>query len=183
MKVTVKTGLIFALVWIAFKMLFFLTGTLQEQIVPSVMLNILCILLAISIGLYKQKRREVEHTSALHDIKNAMSAGVPYALIVSCFLYFYYSNIDPEFNEHQIADAEIGIEKMLDDSAQFEAIKITRPEFEVMGKEEIFKELIEGPRAFYKASTTMTVSILALLLLATINSILITIVYRKIVFR
>ena len=183
MKVTVKTGLIFALVWIVFKMLFFLTGTLQEQIVPSVMLNILCILLAISIGLYKQKRREVEHTSALHDIKNAMSAGVPYALIVSCFLYFYYSNIDPEFNEHQIADAEMGIEKMLDDSAQFEAIKITRPEFEVMGKEEIFKELIKGPRAFYKASTTMTVSILALLLLATINSILVTIVYRKIVFR
>lgn len=183
MKITVKTGLIFALVWIAFKMIFYLTGALQAQIVPSVMLNILCILLAISVGLYKQKRQETEHTSALHDIKNGMSAGVPYTLIVSCFLYFYYSSIDPEFNKHQIAEAEIGIEKMLSDSTEFEAIKRTRPEFEVMGKEEIFKELIQGPRGFYKASTTMTVSMLALLLLATINSIFVTIVYRKIVFR
>lgn len=183
MKITIKTGLIFAFVWIAFKMIFFFTEALQEQIMPSVLLNILCILLAISIGLYKQKRRENEETSALHDIKNAMSAGVPYALIVSCFLYFYYSNIDPEFNRHQIVEAEIGIKKMLSDSVEFEAVKSTRPEFEVMSQDEIYEELIQGPRNFYKASTTMTISMLALLLLATINSIFVTIVFRKVVFR
>ncbi len=183
MKVTLKTGLIFAGIWIAMKLIFFTTGIAGENIIPSVMLNILCLLLAISVGLYQQKKIDTESGNALRDIKNGMTAGVPYAFIVSVFLYFYYNNINPEFNQHQIAEAEMGIQKMLDDPQGLKDAKASNAEFEVMTKDEIYEQLIQGPRSFYKPSSTMTVSMLAMLLLGTMNSIFVTIVYRKIVFK
>jgi hypothetical protein len=125
----------------------------------------------------------MEESTALSDIKNGMTAGVPYALVVSVFLYFYYSKIDPDFNRHQIAEAEMSISKMLDDEKELQKLKDTNAEFEVMSKEELYEELSKGPKNFYNPTSTMTVSLLSLLLLATLNSIFVTIVYRKIVFR
>lgn len=183
MKITLKTGLIFAGVWISIKMIFFLTGAFGTNIVPSVMLNILCILLAISVGLYKQKKSEEEAGSLLQDIKNGMTAGVPYALIVSVFMYFFYTTIDPGFNQHQIAEAEAQIEKNLEDPKTFAQIKSSNPDFEVMTKDQIRDLMVQSPRAVFKASTTMTISMLALLLLGTMNSIFVALVYRKIVFK
>ena len=183
MKITVKTGLIFALIWITMKMIFFYSGTMQDQVVPAVMLNILCLLLAIAVGLYKHKRDSIEESTALSDIKSAMSAGVPYALVVSIFIFIYYSQIHPEFNEHQIAEAEMGIQKMLEDPEALAEVKKSNAEFEVMTNDEIFEQLVQGPRGFYNPTSTMTVSMLAMLLLATLNSIFVTVVYRKVVFR
>lgn len=183
MKVTIKIGILFALIWMIIKMGLFFTGAFAYNVVPAVMINILCLLLAISVGLYKQKRADTEGGNALRDIKNAMSAGVPYAVLVSIFIFFYYSKIDPGFNEHQIAEAEVGIQKMLDNPDDFAEVKKSNAEFEVMTKEDIYDKLIQGPRGFYSPTSTMTVSMLAMLLLTTMNSIFITIVYRKIVFK
>lgn len=183
MKITVKIGALFAIIWMAIKMTLYVTGAFKYDVVPAVMLNILCLLLAISVGLYMQKRRDTEGGNALRDIKNAMSAGVPYAVLVSIFIFFYYSKIDPEFNAHQIAEAEIGIEKMISTPEGLAEVKKSNAEFEVMPKDEIYQKLIQGPRGFYSPTSTMTVSMLAMLLLTTLNSIFITIIYRKIVFK
>jgi hypothetical protein len=104
-------------------------------------------------------------------------------MIVSIFIYFYYSEIDPEFNKHQIAEAHMGIKKELDKPNGLEKARAQNAEFEILSKEEIYEKLKTGPEGFYKASSTMTLSMLALLLLATLNSIFITVIYRKIVFR
>lgn len=183
MKITLKTGLIFAGIYIIIKLIFFFTGTLGQNIMPSVLINILCILLAISIGLYRQKKSENEATSLLQDIKNGMTAGVPYAVIVSVFLYFYYDTIDPAYNQHQIAEAEAQITKNLDDPESFKKIKASNPDFEVMTRDEIYDLMVQSPRAIFKASTTMTISMLALLLLGTMNSIFVAVVYRKVMFK
>lgn len=183
MKVTVLTGLSFALLWIISKMIFFWTGMLGSDVIPSVLLNMLFLLLAISVGLFLHKRKQEEQGNALLDIKNAMSAGLPYLIVVSVFLYFYYDKIDPEFNQHQIAEAYTSIEKKLNNPKEFAEIKASNEEFEVMTKEEILTKLKENLVRNYSASFTMTVSLLGLLLLATINSIFITIIYRKLIFR
>ena len=104
-------------------------------------------------------------------------------MIVSIFIYYYYSEIDPEFNKHQIAEAHMGIKKELDKPNGLEKARAQNAEFEILSKEEIYEKLKTGPEGFYKASSTMTLSMLALLLLATLNSIFITVIYRKIVFR
>ncbi len=183
MRVTVLTGLSFALLWIITKMVFFWTGIFGSDVIPSVLLNMLFLLLAISVGLFLHKRKMQEQGNALLDIKNAMSAGLPYLIVVSVFLYFYYDKIDPEFNQHQIAEAYTNVEKKLGNPDEFAEIKASNEEFEVMTKEEILSKLKENLERNYSASFTMTVSLLGLLLLATINSIFITIIYRKLIFR
>lgn len=183
MRITVKTGLITALAWIAIKMFTYLTGLVEYNVVPLVMLNILGVLLAISIGLFLHKRTEEYESNLLNDIKNAMSAGVPYVLLVSVFLYFYYDKIDPDFNAHQISEFETGLQKELNDPIRFEKIRKSNPEFEVKSKEEIFESIMQGPRSFYKPGSTMAISMLSLLLLATLNSIFVSIIYRRLIFR
>jgi hypothetical protein len=175
MKITVKTGVIAALIWIALRMLIFAFDLFPYNVVPSVMLNILGVLLSIAIGLLLQKRSSTEDSNALNDIKNGMSAGVPYTVIVSVFLYFYYGKIDLDFNKHQLSE--------MSDPEKLRQIKDSNEEFEVMTKEEIYDSIIEGPRAFYSPGSTMAISMLSLLLLTTLNSIFVTVIYRRIVFR
>lgn len=184
MRVTVKTGLICAAIWIGIKSLFFFMGWNTKEMLPVlVMLNILGVLLSIAIGLYLQKMRDTEGSNALRDIKNAMAAGVPYTIIVSIFMLLYYSKIDPEFNKKQIAEAEVAILKSLDSPEELKAMKESNPSFEVMTKEEIYEDLRKAPQTWYSAKFTMTVGLLAMLLLSTINSIVVTVIYRKIMFR
>lgn len=183
MRPTVLSGLSFALLWITIKMIFFWSGAYLYNVVPTVLINMFLLLMAIAVGLYYQKRNEDERGNALQDIKNGLTAGVPYAVIVSVFIYFYYSSIDLGFNQHQISDAHMGIQKLLESPADLEGVRASNAEFEVMTKEEIFEKLKEGPEGFYKPSSTMTLSMLAMLLLATLNSIVITVIYRKIVFK
>ena len=183
MRGTVKAGLGCALIWILVKMTFFWTGSLNYNIVPPVLLNMLCLIIAISLGLYLHKRQETEVGNALNDKKNGMTAAVPYILVVSIFIYFYYNNIDPEYNQHQLSEAYTEIQKLLNTPEGLSNIREQNPEFEVLTKEEIFKKLKQGPDGFYSPTSTMTLSMLGLLVLGTMNSIFITVIYRKVVFR
>jgi len=183
MRITVKTGIITAVIWILIKLSFFYFGLFDDTIVPAVMLNILGLLLAIAIGLYLQKRREKEETNAMLDLKNAMSAGVPYVLIVSIFIYFYYSKINPDYYQHKIAEQEVAIKKMVNDPVQLKKFQSEHEDAEVMSKEQIEKKLMESNKKGASAGFTATLSTLALLILATMYSLLVAIIYRKIVFK
>ena len=183
MRITIKTGIIFALLWIIIKMIFFYTGAFKYNVVPSVLINILCLLLAITVGLYKNQKKDTESENTLHDIKNGMSVGITYSMIVSLFIFFYYSKVDPEFNKHQIAELEFSVKKILNNPEKFEELKTSNEALEVMTKEDIYNKKLEAGRGFYNPMSTMTISILAMLLLTTMNSILISLVLRKIIFR
>lgn len=186
MKITLKTGILFAFAWIILRYVLFLADPFENQsdvLIPSVMANILFVLLSIAIGLYLHKKKNPEKVSAMQDIKSGMSAGVPYTILVSIFLYFFYSSINPEFNKHQIAEAEFGIQELLNNPKEFEELKRNNQDYEVKTKDEIYKSMIQGPRSIYTPQATMTISLLALLLLSTIYSIFIAIVFRKLIFR
>lgn len=183
MRITIKTGIVFALLWIIIKIIFFYTGAFKYNVVPSVFINILCLLLAITVGLYKKKLKDTESGNTLRDIKNGMSAGITYSMIVSLFIFFYYSKIDPEFNKHQISKLEVSVKKILDNPQKFEELKNSNEALEVMTKEDIYNKKLEAGRGFYNPMSTMTISMLAMLLLTTMNSVLISLVLRKIIFR
>lgn len=164
-------------------MIFFWTGDLNYNVVPAVLLNMLCLLMAIAVGLYMHKRKETEVGNALNDIKNAMTSAVPYVILVSVFIYVYYNNIDPGYNQHQLSEAQTEIQKLLDSPEGLKQVRDSNPEFEVLTKEEIYDKLKQGPAGFYNPTSTMTLSMLGLLVLGTMNSILITVIYRRVVFR
>ncbi|MEY4521306.1 MAG: hypothetical protein RIT10_491 [Bacteroidota bacterium] len=183
MRITVKTGIISALCWIGIKMAIYYAGIFERTIVPAVLLNILGLLACIAIGLFLQKRRDTEETNTMIDLKNAMSAGVPYVLMVSIFIYFFYAKINPEYYQHQIAENEIAIEKMVNDPIALEKFKAQQADAEVMTKQQIEKKLKQSNKQGASAGFTATLATLALLILATLYSLLVTIIYRRIVFR
>ena len=185
MKPTVKFGLIFAAIWIGFKLILFstLTGPDRYNLQPAILANILCLLLAITLGLYFHKRNATEQSNALGDIKSAMGAGMIYTMIVTVFLYFYYSKIDPEYNQHQRSEAAMQLEKMLNDPEEFKKLKGSNGDFEVMSKDEIRASLITNQEAMYSTQAVTTIGLLGMLMLATVNSILISIVMRRVIFK
>jgi len=183
MRVTVLTGIICSVVFIIVKMIFFYTQPVAYDITPLVLINLFLLVTAIGIGLHLQKMRDTEESNGLRDIKNGMTAGVPYGVIVSVFLFFYYSQIDPEFNAHQIAEKEYELQQQLDNPKELAKIKKTNADFEVLSKEEIHDEVMQGYRSTYSANSTLTLSLLGMIVMSAMNSIFITIIYRRVVFR
>ncbi len=183
MRVTVKTGILFALLFILVKMLCFWSGLFIEDLRPLIMINILFILLSIAIGLYLKKRKQTEETNLLSDIKDGMSAGIPYAILVSAFLYFFYAKINPEFNEHHAAEYVMNIKKNIEDPENLERMRSGNADYEMLSKEEILAKENEKAKTLYTAGNTTTVSLLSMVLLTTLYSILIAIVYKRLLFR
>jgi hypothetical protein len=183
MRITVKIALFAAVTWIVFKMVLFFLGVADHTTVIAVLSNIFMLLSSISIGLYLQKRHETEETNAMIDLKNAMSAGVPYVVITCLFLYLYYAKINPEYYARQIANKEYEIKKMVEDPKALAKFKKDFPDAEVMTKNQIEHKLIENNKKGASAGFTATLATLALLILSTFYSILVTIIFRKIVFK
>jgi hypothetical protein len=183
MRITVLTGIICAAIWIMIKMIFYYTQPVNYDLKPLVLINLFLLIASISIGLYLQKRKDTEESNGLRDIKNGMTAGVPYAVLVSVFLYFYYDRIHPEYNAHRLAEQEYALDLKLNDPASFEQIKQDNPDFEVMSKEEIKDQVMTGVKSTLSANATLVTSLLGLIIMTALNSIFITIIYRRIVFR
>ncbi|TNE55121.1 MAG: DUF4199 family protein [Bacteroidetes bacterium] len=184
MRITIKIALGCALIWIVAKVAYHLffpnTGMLQ----PMILLNMLLLLSSVSFGLFYHKKQEgYTAGNALSDIKAAMTSGVVYAVIVSVFALLYYSYINPEFTEHQISEMETAIQLELDKPEGLKQIRSQNEEFEVLTKEQIYEELTKGLKSVYSAQSTFVLMLLGLVLLSTIYSLLVTIIFRKILFR
>jgi hypothetical protein len=113
-----------------------------------------------------------------NDIKNGMVAGMPYSVIVSVFMYFYYERIYPEFNQLKIE----AVVKKLDEPNAIKEIQKNNPEMQNDSPEEVRNEVIQKSKMIYSSKFNMLVALLALVLYTTINSIVISIIFRKVVF-
>lgn len=178
MRLPLKVGLIAALIWISIKFIAFSQAISLDDLKPFVFINMFILTAAIAIALYLVKRHETE-SNLLNDIKNGMLAGVPYAVIVSVFLYFYYQKIYPEFNAKKINEIEV----KLSNPMTIKEIQKSNIAMENKSSEEIKRDVLSKTEMIYNANFTMLVSMLSLLLYATLNSILISVILRRIIFR
>ncbi len=184
MKVTIKTAIICALAWISFKLLGYQLGwNIPDYTSLFVLSNMLALLVAVSVGLYLQKRKREEDDNMLTDIKNGMTSGVVYAFIVSAFLYFYYEKIDPGYNNKIIAEREMYFKTIIDDPVKLKELKASNKDLEVMTKEEIMEKFRETPQMLFSGTFMMTYGVLSMLMLSTLYSILVTVIFRKVLFR
>jgi hypothetical protein len=182
MSESVKVGLGFGFLWVLIKTAFYLIDPLMV-VSPAIYANIFLLLCAISIGLYRVMIKETIESNFLNDIKNGLKSGLSYTVVVAIFIYLFYAVFNPEYNRHQIAEAEVSIERMVNTPSELAKLKKANEVFELKGKEEILEELRKGPKNFFNAGSTFTLSLLAMLLLSTLYSIFVSLVYRKILFR
>lgn len=184
MRPTIQYAILFVIIWFLGKMTFFYTQTFQHpfEVKFLVLWNMLCLLLAITLGSYVQKKREINETTALYDMKNSMAGGLIYSVLVGILIYVYYAKIDPAYNERQLHTAEVAIKQALNDPVQLKKIR-QNPEMETMTADELYNKAITNQKAIYSPGSTMTVSMLGMLLLSTLNSLVVTVVYRRLVFK
>jgi hypothetical protein len=185
MRPSLKIALLFAGIWFLGKLVFFYTQTFQE---PEgfkflVMWNILCLLSGMTLGIYTEIRNEDRSQStALNDIRKAMGGGMIYAVTVSVLMYMYYSKIDPGYNENQIAMSIERDKAFLANPKNLEKLK-EDPEYNSISKEEIIEKRVLAAKQVFSAGTTMTMALLGMLMLVTINAIILTVVFRRLLFR
>ncbi len=181
-----KTGLLIgtfaSLLWFCTKLAFFGAGFSSDSVNGFVFLNMFLATFAVAFGLYLIKKKGLE-SNILMDIKNAMIPGVSYAVLTSIFIFLYYGKIDKSYNERQLSKTYTQIDKILSDSVQVKKIKIDNPQFMAYSKEQLFCEMKKSPEMFFSAEFTMTLSLLALMVYVTLNSVLIAVVYRRFIFR
>jgi hypothetical protein len=180
MNSPVKIGASMALIFSLVRYISYLVNPDVSDISGFVLTNIFLLLAAVFVGSYMQKRIQTEDTNALYDIKTGLKAGLPYAVLVAFFLYAFYAWINPEFLTHEIAEASVLVDKMINDPVQLAELRDSNPDFELKGKEEIRTILMGNPKSIYSAGATSTLALLGMLVLSTFYSLLTTILFRTI---
>ena len=170
---------IFGGAWIALKLLAYTLQWNLHEIQPFVLLNMALLTAAIALFMYRKKRFESNESNILTDIKAGLSVGLPYTLIVSFFLFFYYRDIYPEFNLHKRA----AYERKMDSPQEIAAIRKGNTALENKTDAEIVQMARKNTAMMYDPQFTLSVSLLALLVYSTLNSLLIAVIYRRVVFR
>ncbi len=180
MKTPIITGLIAALVWIAIKwggyaFGFFNNGAVQ----PYVFTNMFLLTASVSIGLYLIKKNAKQKSNLLLDIKTGMTAAMPYTVIVSGFIFIFYTYINPEFNQKQLERTRISLQ----DKKVLTSLRNSNPTLENKTDQELLKEGMKQTRQIISPQFTMLVSLLGLLVYGTMNSLVISLIYRSLIFR
>lgn len=182
MKSGLLIGLFASLLWFCTKLIFFWSGWSSDSVNGFVFLNMFLATFAVAFGLYLVKKKGDE-SNVMTDIKNAMAPGVAYAVLTSIFIYLYYGKIDTEYNKRQLRKTYAQINNVLSDSVQVKRIKTENAKLRNYSKKQLFNEMKKSPEMFFSAQFTMTLTLLALMIYVTLNSLIISVVYRKLIFR
>jgi predicted glutamine amidotransferase len=94
-------------------------------------------------------------------------------------LFFYYKDIDPSFNEQKLTQ----IESQMDSASEIAQIRKSNQALENKTDEEIRSLAKQNMSMMYNPQFTLSVSLLALLVYSTLNSLIIAVIYRKVVFK
>ncbi len=184
MRPAIKMALLFSGAWILLKFILLGINVFQDDVVKPGLINNLFLLLAISFGLYLEKKKEgFGAGTPLSDIKNALSAGAPYVLIVTVFMYFYYDSINPSFIDNRVTERMDDIYAEAQDEAYVDTLRVHNPEFRVMTTDEIIKEIKADTESALSARTLFVFSLLGLMVMALTYSIFLTVIFRKILLR
>jgi hypothetical protein len=178
MKKSINIGIGFAVIWIILKLVAFNFQVFLTDLKPFIFANMLFVTVAISIALYLKKRTQ-ESVILLDDVKTGMASSIIYTVIVSVFIYFYYQSIYPEFNSSKISEMEI----LLEDESKVEELRKSNPDMENISSDEIRSQVLNSIGQYYSAQFTMTISLLGLLIYSTLNSLLISLIFRKVIFK
>ncbi|MFM7301264.1 MAG: DUF4199 family protein, partial [Crocinitomicaceae bacterium] len=157
MKLPVKVGLLAALIFIAIKLICLPLEWSLYEIIPFVFINMFLVTAAISYSLFQIKRYEAD-SNFLNDVKNGMSAGLPYTIVVGVFLFFYYQHIFPDYTQSKLDY----MEHQLNDPDNLKDLKNENEDLSNKSDEEIKKLMMNKTEMMYTAKYTMIITLLGL---------------------
>lgn len=184
MKNPINIAIALAALWIIFKCVFYAYGLSDESFVPGVLINVFFVLVTGSFGLYMARRKNNFSSSHfLDDYKNALKGSVVFSILISVFVYVYYSQIDPSYMERKITSKIEMAEKQVATDAKFDQLVEQNPNLRKVSKKEYVANVKDDAQTIHSAYVQSTLSLLALMVLSLIYGLGVTVIFRKIVFR
>ena len=185
MKKTYLIGLIFGILWCGVKFFsYLLNWDSSKSLSTFVMLNMLFATFSVIVALLMVNNPQNSDRNLLMDVKSGMSSGLIYTLVVSFFIYMYYDKINPTYNQTQINKRKIELSKHFElSSKNVEAYRGNNPEWKSLNKKELLEEDAKAMAHFISPKRTMIFSLSGLLLWTTLNSIVISLIFRRFLFR
>lgn len=174
----------FVLVWIIIKLAFFMSGERALGFSTGILANIFFILALIATTLhFKYKSVRLEDTTMLEDVRSAMLPAAKYVLFVSLFLFTYYSWIDPDYNADRIAQIVERSELFTEDTKAFHEWKNSDPTLHDITAEEYVDRQKNQAESLNKPTIILGGSLLILTVLALFYSMLVSLLFRKILLK
>lgn len=184
MKIGVKIGLIFALLWIISKIIFFYAGMSSQTYKTSALINNFFLLCTISITLYLfLKKNAYAQTPFLTDAKQAVIGGFVYTIFVSLFSLLYYSKIDVKYIENKIEIRMEAVKDALKTNEQLAEFKASQPAMELMTREEIYANIRKSAESTLSPKVATIIMLLGFTMLTFLYSVVVTFFFRKILLR
>ncbi len=173
-------GIGFALVFIILKCIYFVTGLHYTHYNLVVLSNIICVLLAVGLGMYMARDKNNKLiANGLERIKSGMRGGAVYAIIVSTFVYFYYNNIDKKFFEDKVA-ARV---KMAQD-VNFPELQ--KGNIEKLGNKthaDFIDDEREQALLWFSPFMVSTLTLVSLIICAMIYSVVLNVIFKNLFFK
>lgn len=185
MRPALKFALLFSGGWIVVKFIFYYLGVFQDNIIIPGLINNLFLLLAVSLGILFEKKKEgFGKGDPLADIKKGLTAAAPYVLIVAGFMYYYYNSVNPSFIENRIEQRMDNFYSEIENNPSFiDSLRVQNPKFETSTKEDILKSVKLDLQSNQSPFTMFIFSLLGLIIMGLSYAILITLIFHKILFR
>ncbi|HLP11357.1 MAG TPA: hypothetical protein VK177_05435 [Flavobacteriales bacterium] len=180
MNKTTGAGVGFALVFIIVKCIFFTTGLQYTHYNFLILANIVCVLLAVGLGMYvaREKNNQILSTG-IGRIKAGMRGGAIYAIVVSIFVFFYYNNIDKKFGEDKVKERVQWAEKM-----DFKQIQKDNPDsWGSRSRGDFIDEQRENAQLFFSPFMITTVTLISLIIVSMIYSVVMNVIFKNLFFK
>lgn len=173
------------LVWIILKMVFFALDDSDLGHQVGILSNLLFILAVSAVTLWwKFRAVRPEDSNALDDLKSVMQRSGLYVLLVCAFMMVYYAAIDPGLNERRIEMRMGELNAELDKYENFEDFVKTQEMIPPdMTREKYVQKSEEGIRSMLNPWVNTGGSLLSLMMWAVTCAILVTLLFRTVLFK
>ncbi|HYG52158.1 MAG TPA: hypothetical protein VD905_14705 [Flavobacteriales bacterium] len=180
MNKTTGAGLGFALVFITLKCIFFITGFQYTHYNFVILANIVCVLLAVGLGMYVAREKNNRMlSSGIARIKAGIRGGAIYALVVSIFVFFYYNNIDKKFGQDKIKERVQWAEKM-----DFKQVQRDNPDaWGNRSRGDFIDEQKANAELFFSPFMITTVTLISLMIVSMIYAVVMNIIFKNLFFK
>jgi len=184
MRVTLKVGASFALLWIAAKMITYFLGMGIDWYNTSALLNNFLLLSAIAFGLYLHKRKQgFVSSSFLDDVKEAATSGLIYTMLVAGFSYFYLAKIDSSYLDYRIDERMTMVEQELSEPDKMKEYRISYPEAELKSDAQILLDIRQTTEGVLNPGVQFIMLLMGFLVLSFLYALLVAVFVRKILLR
>ncbi|MCH2234837.1 MAG: DUF4199 domain-containing protein [Crocinitomicaceae bacterium] len=184
MKLSIKIGIGFAVLWMLFSLTLLGLGISREGFTVGIFTNVFFLLCAIALGLYLSRRKDgFQETIGLDDFKTAMQSGIIYTVFIALFVYAYHEYIDTSIRDYLYEDAMSKAIAAVPDTETFEQLQAEDSTWKRKSYDDYIENAQDKANTFGASAFVAMMHLAGLVFFSFFYSFFVTLVLRKIVLR